>query len=138
MLQALKACWLGALLAAAVACLLPLATWAVQFAVASRQRLGLLLYWAVVLVASLPGMDCLARAPVPTIIVRKVWPKRLNAHQATWRTVLVCRNRRARMHNVRLSCHAAFCTVALFLPLMVCQYAALYIAMLASCGDAQH
>ena len=72
LMQAVKACWLGLLLVAAAACLLPLAFWAVCFVLASQQRLWMLLYWAVALALSLPAMDWLARAAVPTIIVRKV------------------------------------------------------------------
>ena len=60
----------GAMAAAA----LP-AVWAVRFALASPQRVGLLGYWAALLAAALPAMDWLSRARrVPTIIVRKVPP----------------------------------------------------------------
>lgn len=49
------------------------AVWALQFATASRGRVGLLSTWAALLAAALPLMDRLARSErVPTIIVRKV------------------------------------------------------------------
>ena len=59
---------------AAAACLLvPMALWAVRYALATQQRVQLLLYWAGLLAASLPGMDWLARSSgVQNILVRKV------------------------------------------------------------------
>ena len=54
---------------------------AVQHALGSQQRIWVLLYWALLLVAALPAMDWLARASVPTIIVRKVGTRACTSHQ---------------------------------------------------------
>ena len=72
-MQVLQACWLGTLVLAAAWVLVPMAVWAVQYALLTQQRGRLLLYWAGLLLAALPAMDWLARAShVPTILVRKV------------------------------------------------------------------
>jgi hypothetical protein len=63
----------AALLAATAAAAVLPAAWALEFALATRRRVAVLSYWALLLVVALPLMDWVSRGRrVPTIIVRKV------------------------------------------------------------------